>query len=249
MFMENTDNQSYKDRLRSRYASRYPEDDLNDDEQLGARIADELDEFDRRMKEYEDKNARMVALFTKDPRSAEFLNAWAAGGDPLVFLLDTFGDEFKEALESEDGRKAFVESHEKWLKRQAEDKEARDKSEENFRKSLDDLESFRQEHNLSEQEAADVFKRVHQVGANVIDGIYTPEDYLMALRSMRYEGDIEAARADGKIEGRNEKIEEKLHRDEQLEQIPPDVAGSGAAAKPREQKPVYDPWGLMPEDR
>ena len=59
----------------------------------------------------------------------------------------------------------------------------------------------------------------------------------------------EAARADGKIEGRNEKIEERLRRDEQLEQIPPDVAGSGAAAKPREQKPVYDPWGLMPEDR
>ncbi len=242
--MENTDKQSYKDRLRSRYASRYPGDDLNDDERLGTRIADELDEFDRRMKEYEDKNARMVALFTKDPRSAEFLNAWAAGGDPLVFLLDTFGDEFKDALDSDEGRKAFIESHNKWLERQAEDRAARESSENNFRKSLEDLETFRVEHNLSEQDAADVFKRVHQVGANVIDGIYTPEDYLMALRAMRYEQDMNRARAEGEIAGRNTKINERLRRETELTDLPPEVEGSGAPVGRRPPKASYDPWGL-----
>lgn len=248
--MGDTDNQSYRSRLVERYATRYPDEDFTKDEVLGAKIADELDEFDRRVKDYDDKNARMAALFTSDPRSAAFLNAWAAGGDPLVFLMETFGDDFRNALESEEGRKAFIDSHNKWLERQAEDRKAREEQEKNFRKSLDDLETFRVSHNLSEQDAVDVFMKVHQIGANVIDGIYAPEDYEMAYRAMNYEKDVNQAKTEGEIAGRNAKIDERLRREDDMDALPPSVDGNGSHVPPsgNMKKSDYDPWGLNGDD-
>lgn len=237
--MEDTGTQTFKDKLKSRYASRFPNVDLSDDEVLSAKIVEELDGFDGRMN-------KLVELFNKDPRTAEMLNVWATGGDPLKFLLETFGDDFRNALESEEGMNAFVDSHNKWLERQASDRKAKEDRDINFRQSLEALDAFKAEHNLSEQQAIDVFMKVHQIGANVIDGIYTPEDYLMAYRAMNYDNDIQAARSEGEIEGRNTRIEEHLRREDTIDELPPAVPGSGTTSEEdasKKESTVYD-WGL-----
>lgn len=233
-----------RERLAERYREKYPDMDFSAEGALEDRIMEDLDGYDGRMKKYDENSKRLTDLFASDPRSAAFLNAWASGEDPVKFMLENFGDEFKAALDSPEGRDAFLESHNKWLEKRAKDKKLNEERDANFDRSMEILEEWRKKNNLTESQAVEVFMKIHKMASDVVDGIYTEEYFDMAKKAMNYDNDVAAAREDGEVSGRNAKIEERLKETAKEGVMPPALGGQGAGAPEQTRRKRSNMWGL-----
>lgn len=233
------------DKLRERYSSKYPEKEYggeNADDALVADVLSELEDFDARLGEFEEgkkHSQKMVELFNRDPRSSKFMLALASGeGNPIDYLLDIYGPDLLDALQSEEGRAKVVESNNKWLEKKAAEESTMQGRMDNYEKSINELAAFASEHGLSDEQAVAIFEKVNQIGFDAIEGIYTRESFKMAYDAMNYANDVEKARKEGERDGRNERIEEKLKKVAKPADMPPTVGGQGAGvaeAKPRKE--------------
>lgn len=232
------------DRLRDRYASKYPEKEYSGENAEDALVADvlaELEDFDARAGEFEEGRAqsqKMVDLFNRDPRSSRYLLALASGeGNPIEYLLDIYGPDLLEALQSEEGRAKIVDSNNKWLEKKAAEESTMQGRMDNYEKSINELAAFASEKGLSDDQAVAIFEKVNQIGFDAIEGIYTRESFQMAYDAMNYTTDVEQARKEGEIAGKNQKIEEKLAKVKPSMEMPPAVGGQGAGVAERKDQP------------
>lgn len=233
------------DRLRERAIAKNPEKEYSGENAEDALVADilaELEEYDARNAEYEEGRAqsqKMVDLFNRDPRSSRYLLALASGeGNPIDYLLDIYGPDILDALQSEEGRAKIVDSNNKWLEKKASEESTMQARMDNYEKSINELASFASEKGLSDEQAIAIFEKVNQIGFDAIEGVYSKESYEMAYNAMNYASDVENARKEGERDGRNERIEEKLKKVTKPADMPPTVGGQGAGvaeAKPRRQ--------------
>ena len=240
------------DKLRERYASKNPDKDYsneNADDALVADVLADLDNYDARSAEFDEGKAhsqKMVDLFNRDPRSSKFMLALASGeGNPIDYLLDIYGPDLLDALQSEEGRAKVVESNNKWLEKKASEESTMQARMDNYEKAINDLAAFAEEKGLSEEQAVEVFDKVNQIGMDAIEGIYSRESFQMAYDAMNYATDVETARKEGERDGRNERIEEKLKKVTKPADMPPTVGGQGSGVaenKPKAKK--SDMFGL-----
>lgn len=239
------------DKLRDRYTSKDPAKDYSGENAEDALVADvlaELEGYDARLGEFEEGKAqsqKMVDLFNRDPRSSRFLLALASGeGNPIDYLLDIYGPDLLDALQSEEGRAKVVDSNNKWLERKASEESTMQARMDNYEKSIGELASFASERGLSDEQAVAIFEKVNQIGFDAIEGVYSRESFEMAYNAMNYSSDVEKARKEGERDGRNERIEEKLKKVAKPADMPPTVGGQGAGvaeAKPRKSvDPLFE---------
>lgn len=240
------------DKLKERYTSRNPEKAYSEegvDDALVADILAELEAFDARSGEFEEgkkQSQKMVDLFNRDPRSSRYLLALASGeGDPIDYLLDIYGPDLLDALQSEEGRAKIVDSNNKWLEKKANEESTMQARMDNYDKSISDLVAFASEKGLSDEQAVEIFGKVNQIGFDAIEGIYSRESYQMVYDAMNYTNDVETARKEGEVAGKNKKIEERLAKVEKPLDMPPSVGGQGAAIpEPKEKKKKTNMFGL-----
>lgn len=232
------------DRLRERYTSKNPEKEYggeNADDALVADIIAELEEYDARTGEFEESQAqskKMVDLFNRDPRSSRFLLAMASGeGNPIEYLLDIYGPDLLDALQSDEGRAKIVESNTKWLEKKSSEESTMQTRMDNYEKSISDLVAFAEEKGISDEQAVAIFEKVNQIGFDAIEGIYSRESYDMVYNAMNYTSDVETARKEGEVAGKNQKIEEKLAKVNKPVDMPPTVGGQGAGVPENKPKP------------
>lgn len=246
---ETKDVMTSRDRLKDRYSKKYPERDFSAEDAASAiddEVIAELEAFDAELEGYKSNDKKIKDLFNQDPRSGRFLVSWAAGGgNPIQYLLDIFGPELTEALESEEGRAKIVESTNKWLEKKATEEAGVAERMANYEQSVNELAAFAEEKGLSDEQAVEVFEKVNQIGFDALEGKYTRESYEMAYNAMNYATDVESARKEGEVAGRNAKIEEKLAKVDKPAAMPPSVGGQGAsvAEAPKTRKRT-DMFGL-----
>lgn len=229
-----------RDRIRDRYTNKYPERDFlaeGAESAIDDEVIAELEAFDAELDGYRKNDKQIKELFNSDPRSATFMVNWmAGGGNPIQYLLDIFGPELQKALESEEGRAKIVESTDKWLAKRATEKQGEEQRMANYEASVKDLVAFAEEKGLSEDQAMEIFEKVNQIGFDVIDGKYTRESFEMAYDAMNYRNDVETARKEGEVAGRNTKIQERLAKVEKPVDMPPAVGGQGTGAPETSRK-------------
>jgi hypothetical protein len=237
------------DKLRDRYVSKNPGKEYGEESASDALVADilsELEEYDARAAEFEEgqkQSKQMVDLFNRDPRSSKYLLALASGeGNPIDYLLDIYGPDLLDALQSEEGRAKVVESNNKWLEKKASEESTMQARMDNYEKSINDLAAFAQEKGLSDEQAMQVFEKINQIGFDAIEGIYSRESYEMAYNAMNYAGDVEKARKEGERDGRNERIEEKLKKVAKPADMPPTVGGQGSGVAETKPRKEIDPF-------
>lgn len=237
------------DKLRERYAAKNPDKEYgseNADDALVADILAELEDYDARAGEFEEgreQSQKMVDLFNRDPRSSRYLLALASGeGNPIDYLLDIYGPDLLDALQSEEGRAKIVESNNKWLEKKASEESTMQGRMDNYAKSIDDLVAFASEKGLSDEQAVAIFEKVNQIGFDAIEGIYSRESFQMAYDAMNYKTDVEQARKEGERDGRNEKIEERLKKVTKPADMPPTVGGQGAGVAETKPRKEVDPF-------
>lgn len=237
------------DRLRDRYVAKNPDKEYGGENAEDALVADilaELEGYDARLEEFEEgrrQSQKMVDLFNRDPRSSKFMLALASGeGDPIDYLLDIYGPDLLDALQSEEGRAKIVESNNKWLEKRSAEESTMQTRMDNYEKSINDLTAFASEKGLSEEQAVAIFEKVNQIGFDAIEGIYNRESYEMAYNAMNYAKDVEKARKEGERDGRNVRIEEKLKKVSKPADMPPTIGGQGAGVAEAKPSKRIDPF-------
>lgn len=256
--MEHTDNQTIKssrERLRDRLSKRYPDkqfvgqDGTDAQDVMDDSLEEMFSEYETRENEYNTNSKRLNDLFASDPRVGTMFLRWAEGGNIMEHLIDEFGDEFLDALSSEEGKEKFLEAQARWIDRVNKNKAAEEEAAANFQQSIETLNAFQQEHNLTDEEAIAVFDKVHKIGADMVRGIYEADSLLLALNAINHDKDVNVARAEGELAGKNAKIREKMRSGNDLErELPPSLGGQGSAVPERKpsqkRRTALDMFGL-----
>lgn len=214
--------------LKKRLAERYPDKDFEDDDTFMGQLADDYDSNEQRIKEYEDRERRMSDLFTEDPRSARMLIAWSEGQDPLVSLMQEYGDDIREALDDPERMEQMAEANRVYLERVAKSKALEDEYEKNIQESLGLISNLQEKGGVPEEEMDKAVELLTNIVRDGIVGKFSEDSLQMALKALGHDTDVEEARLEGEVKGRNAKIEEKLRAKSKGDGLPR-LAGSAPA--------------------
>lgn len=199
-------------------------------------IAEKVESLQSEQAAMTEKNNKLRDLLLNDPAAAEVMQVWLETGDPRAALARTFGDDLGMSDEAKD---KFQSDLADWrAKRDAsaeEDKEAKA----NYLKSLDDLKAWGESKGLSLEQQRDIMVRLLGIAiSGFCEGKYTTDDFDMVYNSMNHATDVENARKEGEVEGRNARIAAE-RRDNKPTALPT-ATGLGGAKMP-EKKPSNKP--------
>lgn len=216
----------------------YPDADFADDDDFYDKLISERSRY----KTTDEQATKLREAFIKDPRIAGLLNFAKEGGNPIIFLLENYGDEFREALEDPDKAEEFAEAHKKYQEKVAKSKQLEEECAANLQTTAGILNELQSEYGLTDDEVLEVFNTAADFAANAISNLYTKEYLTAILRAKNYDKDVEAASMEGEVRGRNERIEEKLRKQKPAE-VPPTLTGqSSGKATEAPKREVYNPF-------
>lgn len=223
---------SNKSRLVSRYGSRQPDRNWDDEtgyEDLAGFAADELERFDT-------DNRKLADLYAKDARFAGLMNHAASGGDILDYLLDAYGSDFADALSGDEGRKKLSERK----KREQEESDRRKKDDEeydaNTAQSEKDFGAIKEKYGLSDEELAEIYHGMRQSARDIAYNKFSPAALERYIKGGRYDKDVAGAREEGHITGKNERVRRELRQSAKKPGEMPSLEGSGGIARESKAK-------------
>jgi hypothetical protein len=212
MATENQENKSRRTALNERMLSKYPDLDLNDDEAVSGRISDDFDEYDRQLGEYKEREQSLTDMMSKDPRSANFLNNWRQGGDPVVEFVREYGRDALEHANDPEVLDEIAAANKDHVERVAKNKELEEEFEKNFPKSMETLDQLAEEKGWSEEHKNAVMEHLSGIFHDALIGKYSRENLIMASNAINHDEDVATAAEDAEVKGRNAKIDETLRK-------------------------------------
>jgi len=214
--MENAENQevkSKKDLLLGRVKERYPDKDFTDEETAFGQIYDDYDDYDGRIKGYQEREKQITEMFDADPRSAAFFTSLKKGEHPWTSFIRKFGkDGLKEMVENEDKLEEFAKAEEEYLADLAENQRLQKEYDDNWEETNKTLDAIQEEEGLSDEEVQSRLVALGDIARDVILGKITREVFDMAGKAMHYDQDVSAASQEGEVRGRNAKIDATLRK-------------------------------------
>ena len=222
--------QSFLDRLKGKR----PDLNIEDEEELYSSINDDYDDYDRKSEEingYKKNEEMLIGAFEKNPKIASMFVNMANGENPFLYLIENFGDEFREALENPEIKDKIVERHNKYLERMTKNKQLEEESKANLSASIDALGEAQTELGCSDEDAAHAFEVFTQILDDAIVDKVSKDTWLMFLKGVKHDVDVEQATLEGQLKGKNEKIANLKAKRTVPAGIPPQIGGQGKMPK------------------
>lgn len=242
--MEDTEKQEVKSRkqqLLERIKTKKPDLNLDDEESLYGSINDDYDAYDGELKGYKANEDKLLGAFNKDPRVASMFLAMTSGENPLLYLIDNFGqDEIRAALDDPEMKDKIVEKQNAYLERQSKNSQLEEAAKQNITISLDTLEEVKNEMGYSDEDADKAFELFAQIQEDAIVDKVTKETWVMLLKGLNHDMDIENAAHEAEIKGRNAKIDKDKKKKTVPDGIPPQLGGQGALNDKAGKRPVIE---------
>lgn len=232
---------SRRDQFGERLKAKYPEREYADDEALFGQINDDYDEYDKELSNYRDRESRLTDMFTRDPRSAQFITDMAQGKDPWASLINRIGiDGVKEMLDDPAKLEEFSANNKESVERMAKQKDLEAEWERNMRETLSMLEEKQAAEGLSDEDIDKAADWIKDVTNDAVLGIIRPETIDMALKAINHEADVAAASEEGEIRGRNAKVEAQLRKPKRGDGTPTLGGANNAPAPQRQKGSIFD---------
>lgn len=197
-----------------RLRKKYPDESFDDDEAIYGRMIDDYDNGERELSEYKGREKALSDLFTSDPRSAQFLTEWRNGKDPAVALVEMFGDDFIEELKDPKKQEELAKASKDFAARVAKEKEYDELYQNNIEQSRDELEQLQKDEGLTDDDIDRAMEFLVGIMKDGIIGKFSKESVLMALNAIDHDNDVDVARQEGVVQGKNTKINERLRKRE-----------------------------------
>lgn len=240
---ENTQKPSARENLLSRAREKFPDrkfSDIGAEPSEGVADLDEaidemLTEYATRQATYDENNSRLTELMLNDPTASEFVMKWLETGDPRTALIEAFGDDLGM---SEESRANFKDQLSKWRERKSANDAIEAEAEENWNNSLAALKEWGEAKGLTLEQQRDVMLRLLAITFNGMENKYGQDDFELAYNAINHDSDVEAARAEGEVTGRNEKIAATRRERAAANSVMPPAAGrqGGTVGEPQAPK-------------
>lgn len=237
---DNKEVKTKRDLVSERVRSRYPDRQFDDDEALFGQIGDDYDDYDNRIKGYQEREQAFANMFDSDPRTANFMMDWKNGKDPLVEFVRRFG---KDALEDESKLEEIAAANKEYLDRIAENDNLEKQYQDNIAKSLDLASGFEQKHGLTEEQGNQVLDLIAKMSKDYITGVISEETLELALKAINHDTDVDDAGREGEARGKNKKIDEKLRKAKKTDGVSALPGQNGGAGAPAGEQPQLGALG------
>ncbi|MDD3037152.1 hypothetical protein [Bacteroides sp.] len=239
--IEKQDVKSKKDLFIERMKAKRPDLNYEDEDALYGSINDDYDSYDGELKGYKKNEEKLLRAFNKDPRVASMFLAMTNGENPLLYLIDNFGqDEIRTALDDPDMKEKIVEKQNAYLERQSKNSKLEEEAKRNILISMDALEEARNELGGSDEDADKAFEMFAQIQEDAIVDKVTKETWMMLLKGLNHDMDIENAAYEAEIKGRNARIDKEKKKKTVPEGIPPQLGGQGALNDNVSKRPIIE---------
>lgn len=245
---ELTPKKSAREALLARAREKYPErkfadldsqESMDDVADLDEALEEMLSDYSTERAAFNESNGKLRQLLIDDPYAGDFLQRWIETKDPRIALVETFGDELGISEEAQEQFRGELES---WRERKKENQKLEEEAQENWQNSLAELDSWGDAKGLSLDEKRDIMVRLLTIAANGMVNKFSAEDFDLALNAFRHDSDVEVARREGEVQGRNEKITAS-RRDRETSALMPPSASGGQGGRTKERIPeAKSPW-------
>ncbi len=203
---------SKREQALERLRAKYPDDSFEDDESIYGRMMDDYDNGEKELSDYKEREQALSNLFTSDPRSAQFLTEWRHGKNPVVALVEMFGDDFVEELKNPKKQEELAKASKSFAERIAKEKEYDDLYQKNIEESREMVAQLQTEEGLTDDDINRAMQFIATITTDGILGKVSRESVLMALNALDHDDDVSLARQEGVVQGKNTRIDEKLRK-------------------------------------
>ena len=207
--------QSNRERAMERLKSRYPDRQFDDDETAWGQVNDDYDGYEKQIDGYKANEKSLTDMFASDPRSARFLTEWRKGGDPVVALVEMYGDDVTEAAHDPEKLEAIAKANKEFVARVAKEKELEENYQTNIEASIGEIEKIQAEDGLSDEDVDAAMAWLVGIIGDGVQGKFAPETIRLALKAQNYDAAVADAGHEGELRGRNAKIVETLKKPKQ----------------------------------
>lgn len=233
---------SKRDLVGERLRTKHPDREYADDEALFGQINDDYDEYENTLKEKTDAENKLTNMFSQYPHSARFISDMASGVNPWVAMVEQLGmDGITDIFENPKYKEELAKAQEEHVKRLTKANDLEKEYQTNLTASLEMLRQAQEEQGLTDEQIDQAVDLLMAIANDAIIGKFTRESFDMALKALNHDADIESAREEGAIEGRNTKIEEKLRKPTRSSDGVPMLGGTNnAPARKASQGSIFE---------
>ena len=229
---------SGKDTFHERFGKRFPDINAEDEEAYYGALNGEFD----RMEASDKAQRELGEALARDPRSAGFLMVLKNGGNPMEYLIEQYGDDFRDALNDEEKAKEFAAAFAKNVEDRAKANELKAQAEANLQAMTDALDAAQSDGSFKDEDAMKAFEYLYADGG-LLDRILVndikKEDWMMLMKAAKYddmlkENDVKVAEAyeEGEVAGRNANIDIQKKKRTKAKSIPGNVPSNGSVKAP-----------------
>lgn len=200
---------SGREKVVERLRTYNPEGVYEDDEAIYGGIGSMLEENETKMNEMNGKMNELAEVFKRSPQTASFFIDMMEGKGLYESLGRNFGQDMLSAMEGdEEARAEFDKGLAEW-QAAADEREKRNSTfKSNSDKSMSDYEAWLADEGYSAEDRAELEADIMNISNAMGEGNFM--DFVKALsRSRRYDRDVENARSEGEVRGRNARIAEE----------------------------------------
>lgn len=227
---------SRRDQHLERLRTKYPDKKFEDDEEIFGQISDDYDQFEQENGAMKEREKAFSDMFTSNPKSARLMMEWKDGKDPVASLIRIYGKEdILAAIDDPAKVEALEEANKDFAKRVAQNREFEEQYDNNLPASLQAIEDWAQANGIEDGAVDSAVTTLSKICGDFILGKIETSTLEMIMKAQNHETDVENAREEGKVAGRNAKIVEKMRNSKKGDGIQNlngrNNAGGGGAAK------------------
>ena len=238
---ENKENKTKRDMMLERLSAKYPDRQYEDDEAMFGQMNDDYDEYESQLGKYKEREGKLEELFTKDPKSAQFITDMAHGTDPWIAVIERLGiDGVTDILNDPEKKEQYAEANKAYVERLTKEKGYEEEYKQNLEESMSVIEKMQNERSLSDETVDAAMELIMKVTNEAIMGKFTEETLDIALKALNHDADVENANAEGEIAGRNAKITERLRKPEEGDGMPVMGGANNTVSQKSRAKSMFD---------
>ncbi len=222
---------SKRDAFRSRVSKRHPDLNMEDEDSYYDRMNSMMDEYEG----YEANSRRLRESMEKSPVMAEMMVAARDQDDfdPVVWMVNNKGLDLQALQEDPDYAEKLATAHSEYMQKRAQSEEIENAMAENMPKSVEAIRAKAAELGLSDEKAEEIVGQMYQIMDDLVHGIISVEVFESLAKGETHDADVAAARDEGRAQGLNQKVDDKLRS---LETSSEHIPGVQAPVKPPKPK-------------
>ena len=210
-----------------RFAKRHKDIDFEDKEARYGAMNDDADALSR----YEEDGKALSEMFDNNRWLAAMAMDLKKNPDlnPIEWMASQ-GIDIGAAMQDEEMAKKVAQQIADFQQKKADEENHEKELVENLQKSADAMEEL----GLDEDGKADLWEKFFKVAVDAENGIVSAETWRLFKNAQNYDADVASAREEGAMQGRNEKIQNRVKRSEKTE-IPPSLNTNGGVSSTKKK--------------